>query len=122
MTYSAHAVEEHRFGHGSVERRLAAILAADVAGYSRLMGADEEGTHLRLKSAFRPAGLSQNQRPRWPHRQEYRGCPAGGIPECPRGAAVCCRIQLGMIAIVLNSIATISIFANWPSLRAEATT
>jgi class 3 adenylate cyclase len=26
-------------------RRLAAILAADVAGYSRLMGADEEGTH-----------------------------------------------------------------------------
>jgi adenylate cyclase len=28
-------------------RRLAAILAADVAGYSRLMGADEEGTHLR---------------------------------------------------------------------------
>ena len=28
-----------------VERRLAAILAADVAGYSRLMGADEEGTH-----------------------------------------------------------------------------
>src|SRR5215472_10208827 len=29
-------------------RRLAAILAADVAGYSRLMGADEEGTHARL--------------------------------------------------------------------------
>jgi adenylate cyclase len=29
-------------------RRLAAILAADVAGYSRLMGADEEGTHQRL--------------------------------------------------------------------------
>ena len=33
-----------------VERRLAAILAADVAGYSRLMGADEEGTHERLKT------------------------------------------------------------------------
>src|SRR5690349_9807722 len=30
-------------------RRLAAILAADVAGYSRLMGTDEEGTHERLK-------------------------------------------------------------------------
>ena len=29
-------------------RRLAAILAADVAGYSRLMGADEEGTLERL--------------------------------------------------------------------------
>ena len=30
-------------------RRLAAILAADVAGYSRLMEADEEGTHERLR-------------------------------------------------------------------------
>jgi adenylate cyclase len=37
---------------GRVERRLAAILAADVAGYSRLMGADEEGTHERLKAHF----------------------------------------------------------------------
>ena len=33
-----------------VERHLAAILAADVAGYSQLMGADEEGTHERLKT------------------------------------------------------------------------
>src|SRR5580704_16314494 len=32
-----------------VERRLAAVLAADVAGYSRLIGADEEGTLARLK-------------------------------------------------------------------------
>jgi adenylate cyclase len=32
-----------------VKRRLAAVLAADVAGYSRLMGADEEGTLARLK-------------------------------------------------------------------------
>jgi len=31
-------------------RRLAAILAADVAGYSRLIGADEEGTLSRLKT------------------------------------------------------------------------
>jgi adenylate cyclase len=33
-----------------VERKLAAILAADVAGYSRLMGADEEGTLAHLKA------------------------------------------------------------------------
>ncbi|MGA7086183.1 MAG: adenylate/guanylate cyclase domain-containing protein, partial [Pseudolabrys sp.] len=33
-----------------VERRLAAILAAEVAGYSRLMGADEEGTLAALKA------------------------------------------------------------------------
>jgi adenylate cyclase len=37
----------------SQTRRLAAILAADVAGYSRLMGADEEGTHERLKALRR---------------------------------------------------------------------
>jgi adenylate cyclase len=36
---------EHR-----VERRLAAILAGDVAGYSRLMGTDEEGTLARLNA------------------------------------------------------------------------
>jgi adenylate cyclase len=37
----------------TASRRLAAILAADVAGYSRLMGADEEGTHERLKALRR---------------------------------------------------------------------
>jgi len=37
----------------TANRRLAAILAADVAGYSRLMGADEEGTHERLKALRR---------------------------------------------------------------------
>jgi adenylate cyclase len=37
-------------GRNRAERRLAAILAADVAGYSRLVGADEEGTLDRLRS------------------------------------------------------------------------
>jgi adenylate cyclase len=40
-------------GHTRVERRLAAILAADVAGYSRLMGADEDGRLERLKALRR---------------------------------------------------------------------
>jgi adenylate cyclase len=35
---------------GRVQRRLTAILAADVAGYSRLVGKDEEGTLARLKA------------------------------------------------------------------------
>jgi class 3 adenylate cyclase len=39
-----------------VVRRLAAILAADVAGYSRLMGADEEGTMAALKAIRREFG------------------------------------------------------------------
>ena len=38
------------------ERRLAAILAADVAGYSRLMGTDEEGTLAALKAIRRELG------------------------------------------------------------------
>src|SRR5205823_9779694 len=41
------------FGAAAATRRLAAILALDVAGYSRLMGADEEGTHERLKAHHR---------------------------------------------------------------------
>src|SRR6476660_2762972 len=36
-----------------VERRLSAILAADVAGYSRLTGLDEEGTHVQLQDHLR---------------------------------------------------------------------
>ena len=48
-----------------VERRLAAILAADVAGYSRLIGLDEEGTHVRLRERLR--GLA------YPKISEHRG-------------------------------------------------
>ena len=48
-----------------VERRLAAILAADVAGYSRLTGLDEEGTHVRLRERLR--GLAD------PRISEHRG-------------------------------------------------
>jgi len=49
-----------------VERRLAAILAADVVGYSRLMGADEAGTLTSLKrhreTIFDPAVAAHNGR------------------------------------------------------------
>ena len=37
-------------GLGCIERQLAAILAADVPGYSRLMGADEIGTARALRA------------------------------------------------------------------------
>jgi TolB-like protein/class 3 adenylate cyclase/tetratricopeptide (TPR) repeat protein len=42
-----------KMSEGRVERRLAAILAADVVGYSRLMGYDEAGTLARLKTLRR---------------------------------------------------------------------
>jgi len=43
------AREENRVVEARVDRRLAAILAVDIAGYSRLMGANEEGTLRQLK-------------------------------------------------------------------------
>jgi adenylate cyclase len=48
-----------------LERRLAAILAADVVGYARLTSADEEGTHLRL-FAYRREVIE-------PKIRQYRG-------------------------------------------------
>ena len=48
-----------------MERRLAAIVCADVAGYSRMMGADEEGTHAIFKahrSAIYPIILNHGGR------------------------------------------------------------
>jgi len=39
------------------QRRLAAIFAGDVAGYTRLMGADEEGTLSRLTAHRRARAL-----------------------------------------------------------------
>ena len=51
-----------------VNRKLAAILAADVVGYSRLMGADEAGTLAALKqhrqNIFDPAVAAHNGRTR----------------------------------------------------------
>src|ERR1700731_480880 len=47
-------------------RRLAAILAADVAGHPRLMGADEEGTHERLKAHRRERGDPNTTEPSGP--------------------------------------------------------
>ena len=38
-----------RPSHDAAPRRLAAIVAGDIAGYSRLMELDEEGTHIRVK-------------------------------------------------------------------------
>src|SRR5262245_2384237 len=38
---------------GRYQRKLAAVVAVDTVGYSRLMGRDEEGTHARLKELWR---------------------------------------------------------------------
>jgi class 3 adenylate cyclase len=53
MIYAAHAVGSAALAAERVERKLAVILAADVAGYSRLMGMDEEGTLAALEALRR---------------------------------------------------------------------
>src|ERR1700724_3046673 len=78
-------------------RRLAAILALDVAGYSRLMGVDEEGTHERLKAHLRQLVD--------PKIKEYRGhivkntgdgllAEFASVVDAVRGAA---EVQRGMV-------------------------
>src|ERR1700678_1888043 len=61
----AEAEHELRKVDTRMERRLAAIVCADVAGYSRMMGADEEGTHATFKahrSAIYPIILNHGGR------------------------------------------------------------
>ena len=50
-----------------VERRLSAIMAADVAGYSRLMHHDEEATHAKLTALLADSVDARNHRTRRPH-------------------------------------------------------
>ena len=84
-------------GPARVERRLAAILAADVAGYSRLMGADEEGTLNRLKAHRRELVDPKIQEH---HRRIVKTTGDGMLVEFPSVVdAVRCatEVQRGMI-------------------------
>jgi class 3 adenylate cyclase len=70
-------------------RRLTAILAADVAGYSRLMGADEEGTHERLRGHL--LDLIE------PKIVEYRGPDQRRPPSRRRRAGDTAPVVIGII-------------------------
>src|SRR3981081_4647492 len=74
------------------ERRLAAILAADVAGYSRLMGIDEEGTLSALKAHRRNLSdpkIKQN------HGRIFKTTGDGLLVEFPSVVdAVTCAIEI----------------------------
>ena len=65
-----------------MERRLSAILAADVVGYSRLMGADEAGT-LELKPDFTVSFIAQTLPFKNPAHLEHflEGLRKVGLPE-----------------------------------------
>jgi hypothetical protein len=66
-------------------RRLTAILAADRAGYSRLMGADEEGTRERLTAHLAPYPTDKNDR--------MADQPAGREPRNPIVASLFIRFR-----------------------------
>jgi len=72
----------------SQTRRLAAILAADVAGYSRLMGADEEGTLKRLAAIRTELTDPQDRQASRPHRQDDGRRVTGRIRQCGRCIAL----------------------------------
>ena|SRR5690242_8717681 len=57
----------------AANHRLSTILAADVAGYSWLMGSDEEGTLERLKAVRHELLRPQDRRATRPDRQDHRG-------------------------------------------------
>jgi len=59
---------EERASHTSIERKLAAILSADVKGYSRLMGADEVAT-IRTLTAYRAVMATLDPTPPRPSRR-----------------------------------------------------
>ena len=74
-----------------MSRRLAAILVADVVGYSRLMEADEAGTHAALKerrTAHRPTGRGGARRP---DRQVHGRRRIGRICERSECGLLCSR-------------------------------
>ena len=76
-----------------VERRLSAILAADVAGYSRLMHHDEEATHAKLTALLADAVEPEYRGARWPHREEHRRRVLGGVSECGPSGSGCCAVS-----------------------------
>ena len=74
-----------------VERRLAAIMAADVAGYSRLMGEDEEGTLAALKAIRREIDDPRNAE----HRGRIKTTGDGLLVEFPSVVdAVRCAVEM----------------------------
>ena len=71
-----------------VIRRLAAVLVADMVGYSRLIGLDEEGTIARQQAPAQGTDRPQDRGVRRAHRQDDRGRPAGRVSKRRRRGPV----------------------------------
>ena len=69
-------------------RKLAAILVADVVGYSRLAGADEDRTLARLRALRSDLIDPDDLRAPWPHRQAHRRRQRHRVPQRGRRGAL----------------------------------
>ena len=69
-------------------RKLAAILVADVVGYSRLAGADEDRTLARLRGAAQRSDRSRHRRASRAHRQAHRRRQPHRVPQRGRRGAL----------------------------------
>src|SRR5690348_5939949 len=84
-----------------VKRRLSAIFAADVAGYSRLMGTDEEGTHQRFKE-YRGSLIDPKVREH--HGRVFKTTGDGVLVEFPSVVdAVRCAVEVQRAMIDRNA-------------------
>ena len=66
MPRTRHIIQEGTLNEDRVAFRVPTFLVADVAGYSPLMGADEEGTFATLKTLLRELIEPENQGASWP--------------------------------------------------------
>ena len=69
-------------------RKIAAILVADVVGYSRLAGADEDRTLARLRGAAQRSDRSRHRRASRAHRQAHRRRQPHRVPQRGRRGAL----------------------------------
>ena len=101
-----------------VERRLSAILAADVAGYSRLMQSDKEGTHAKLTALLTEAVAPGNRRARRPHREEHRGRGLAEFPSAVEAVRAALQFQNPFMNLQLETWKTGALLSVWVSTSA----
>ena len=78
-------------------RKIAAILVADIVGYSRLAGADEDRTLSRLRGLAQRSDRSRDRRASRAHRQANRRRQPDRVPQRGRRGALRDRVQNGLI-------------------------
>jgi hypothetical protein len=100
----------------NIERKLAAIVAADIAGYSRLMGADEVGTLQALKALTDPVGHhSVEAFNRWQTQEISTLGPCPASP-CAESKETCLIVPRSAVSVPISSLRNAIRAANMPAM------